>query len=115
MKILTILAATAVAAAVSIPAVAGEPRDGDGVVACLRAQGLDIPADTRGAAIKQWALRHADDAATERAFAACKPKGESPARLVECLRGQGLEPPTALEELKPWIARQFDSEAGKAR
>ena len=45
--------------------------------------------------------------------AACKPKGESPERLVACLRGQGLEPPTAIEELKPWIGRQFDSDAGK--
>ena len=69
-RLLTIVAATAasaaVTAAITLPAGASDqanPKDAP-FVACLRAHGLDIPADTTGDAIKGWLLAHdhADDA-----------------------------------------------------
>jgi hypothetical protein len=117
MRVLIILAATAVAAtmaaALTLPAGADERADPDGAkfVACLRAEGAEIPTDARGEAIKAWLLGHPGD---ERAVAACKPRsGPAPQELVACLRGQGVEPPAAVAELKPWLGRLIESGESK--
>src|SRR3954453_5234832 len=94
-RFLTVLAATAVAAAVTIPALADDPGDGDAkFVTCLRSQGLDIPADTHGDAVKTWLLAHQSDAAVDPALRACKTREEGPSPKAEelsaCLRAHGL-------------------------
>ena len=105
-RFLTILAATAVAAAVTIPAVAdnGSPADElDTFATCLRPHDIPIPADLKGIAIKQWVGDHQDTAGLEAAFKACDPnprEGDkaddaAPEELVACLRGKGLQPPAA--------------------
>jgi hypothetical protein len=123
-RFLTILAATAVAAAVTIPAVAdnGSPADElDTFATCLRAHDIPIPADLEGVAIKQWVGDHQDIAGMEAAFGACDPhpgdveKADhaAPQQLVACLRTKGLEPPASLDDLKPWILQQSQTAAGK--
>ena len=120
MRLLTVLAATAVAAAVTIPAGADErPSAGEATfVTCLRAQGAQIPAETRGPAIKVWLVEHSGDEGVEHAIKTCKAgrpaNGPAPEELIACLRAQGLEPPAAIEELKPWLARQMENDANKA-
>ena len=105
-RFLTIVAATAVAAAVTIPALAdsGSPADELGTfAACLRTHGIPIPADLEGVAIKEWVGAHQDTAGLEAAFKACDPnprQGDkadhaAPEQLVACLRAKGLEPPAA--------------------
>ena len=107
MRFLTIGAATAVAASITIPAVAGgrgEPDADAKFVSCLRAEGAGIPAGTRGMAIKTWLRAHPE---AESALAACTPSnGPKPQDLIACLRAQGLQPPAALDALKPWLAGQ---------
>jgi hypothetical protein len=123
-RFLTIIAATAVAAAVAIPAVAdnGSPSDELATFAtCLRTQGIPVPADLEGVAIKEWIGAHPDLAGLDDAFAACDPKprqgskddGPGPAELRACLTGKGLNPPASLDELKPWVLRQSETAAGK--
>ncbi len=103
-RFLTILAATAVAAAVTIPAVAdnGSPADElDTFATCLKAHGIPIPADLKGIAIKQWVGDHQDTAGLEAAFKACDPNPRevdkaddaAPQELVACLRAKGLSRP----------------------
>jgi hypothetical protein len=108
-------AAAAVAAAITLPAGADERATADAkFVGCLRAQGLDTPADASGDAIKAWIVARGDDAAVKRAVKTCSPRGPAPELLVACLRDHGLDAPSAIDELKPWIARQFGTNAGKA-
>jgi hypothetical protein len=109
-RFLTIIAATAVAAAITIPAVAdsGDPADELGTFAtCLRAHDIPVPANLEGVAIKQWIGAHHDASGMEAAFAACDPKpqgdktdGAPPERLVACLRAKGLQPPADLAAFK---------------
>jgi hypothetical protein len=123
-RFLTVVAATAVAAAITIPALAdsGSPSDELGPLAtCLRAHGFPVPAGLEGVAIKQWVGDHQDAAGLEAAFNACDPNprqgdkadGQAPEQLVACLRTKGLTPPTGLNELKPWILEQSQTGAGK--
>ena len=128
MKLLTVLAATAVAAAVAaavtLPAGADSgsgsgstsvtitgPRSSDGSVAslnaCLQAHGAGAPDGRDPMALKQWLLAHQDDAAVK----ACTP---GPEQLVTCLRSHGLNPPTGIFDLKPWMVQQLQTDAGKA-
>jgi hypothetical protein len=122
-RFLTIVAATAVAAAITIPAVAdsGSPADELGTFAtCLRSHGIPVPTDLEGVAIKQWVGDHQDAAGMEAAFAACdpqprgKPDEAAPEKLVACLRAKGLQPPASMNDLKPWVLGQFDTPAGKS-
>jgi hypothetical protein len=115
-RFLAIVAATAasaaVVAAITIPAGADPAADPDAqLVSCLRAHGADIPADTRGAAIKDWVRSHENDDTAVRALKACDVGG--PVDLAACLRGQGLDVPTAIDELKPWILQHADDAAAK--
>jgi hypothetical protein len=123
-RFLTIVAATAVAAAITIPAVAdrGSARDELGTFAtCLRSLGIPIPPDLEGVAIKEWVGAHQDTPGLEAAFQACdpnppqgKPDAGAPEELLACLRNKGLEPPTDMDKLKPWILQQSETADGKA-
>jgi hypothetical protein len=123
-RLLIVLAATAAAAAaaaaISLPAGADQspPSASDAkFVTCLRAHGLGIPADTRGDVIKEWIVAQGTDPAVEPALRTCKPMaaGEvSPPQLVACLRDHGLTPPATIDQLKPWMARQSGTDAGRA-
>jgi hypothetical protein len=124
-RFLTVIAATAVAAAITIPAVAdsGSPSDELGTFAtCLRTHGIPIPADLEGVAIKEWVGTHEDTPGLKAAFQACDPhpgdvdKADhaAPEKLVACLRTKGLEPPAGIEDLKPWIIQQSQTATGKA-
>ena len=88
-------------------------------VSCLRAHSLDIPADTRGDAIKAWIVARPDDAAVRRAVLACKqegPSGPAPEALVACLAvPRPRTPPPSIADLKPWLGRLFDSETPRRR
>jgi hypothetical protein len=117
MKLLTVLAATAVAAAVaaalSIPAGADRGA-GDAttkLATCLHAHGVtDAPSGADALALKQWLATHADSAAVR----ACNPESAAPTELISCLRAQGLNPPDNLFQVKPWMARQAGTDTGKA-
>jgi hypothetical protein len=117
MKLLTVLAATAVAAAIAaaltIPAGAS-PSAADGatkLATCLHAHGAaDAPSGADALALKQWVAAHADDAAV----GACMPKSRAPAALVSCLHAHGLNPPGNVDQLKPWMVRQAATDAGRA-
>jgi hypothetical protein len=124
-RFLTIVAATAVAAAITIPALAdsGSPADELGTfAACLRTHGIPVPADLEGVAIKQWIGEHEDLAGLKEAFDACDPNprhgvkddGVAPEQLRACLREKGLDAPASLNALKPWIFEQSKTDAGKA-
>jgi hypothetical protein len=125
-RLLTVLAATAlagaVAAALALSAGAtqkspGPPGSTDATfVMCLRSHGLAIPAGTRGAPIKQWIIAHESDPAVEPALKACQPAPgtePSPPELVACLRDHGLNPPATIDQLKPWMASQSQTPAGR--
>ena len=120
-RFLTIIAATAVAAAVTIPALAddGSPSS-DGPAAfetCLRAHGIPVPAGLEGRAFKEWIGAHPDTAGLEAAFEACdpqagKPSDQGPKELRTCLASKGLTPPADLDALKPWVLQQSQTSAG---
>ncbi|MBE2320926.1 hypothetical protein DVA67_033525 [Solirubrobacter sp. CPCC 204708] len=120
-RFLTIIAATAVAAAVTIPAVADSgspPEDAATFERCLRTQGVPVPAGLEGRAFKEWIGAHSDTAGLEDAFEACdaqapKPSSPEPDELRTCLAGKGLEPPVGLDALKPWILEQSRTAAGE--
>ena len=123
-RFLTIIAATAVAAAITIPAIAdnGSPSDELATFAtCMRAHGVPIPADLKGVAIKEWIAAHRDTAGLDDAFKACDPNppqgakdgGPGPEELRACLTGKGLNPPVSLDDLKPWVLQQLQTAAGK--
>ena len=115
-RFLTVIAATAVAAAVAIPAIAnsgsGSGSDPEATfVNCMRTNGIDIPADTRGFAIKQWIAAHESQPSVTDALKKCAPdekKGGGIAvdSLVACLKSHGLQPPTDPVALKQWLASQ---------
>ncbi len=116
-RLLAVVAATAaaaaVAAAITIPAGADNGTDPEATfVSCLRAHGADIPADTRGFAIKQWLIAHEPGGAIEGALDACQTnegaRGPGAQDLASCLRRQGLDVPSALDQLKPWINEHAD-------
>jgi hypothetical protein len=121
-RFLTIIAATAVAAAVTIPALAddGSPSS-DGPAAfetCLRAHGIPVPAGLEGRAFKEWIGAHPDTSGLEDAFGACdpqagKPSDQGPKELRTCLANKGLNPPAELDALKPWVLQQSQTAAGK--
>jgi hypothetical protein len=112
-RFLTVIAATAVAAAVTIPAIADSRSGSDPeatFVNCMRTNGIDIPADTRGFAIKQWIAAH-DAPSVQDALKKCAPdekKGGGIAvdSLVACLKSHGLQPPTDPVALKQWLGSQ---------
>ena len=117
-RFLTVVAATVVAAAITVPALAGDspPATKDAqFVACLRAHGLAIPADTSGDAVKGWLLAHPGN---EAAVDACQPRGGGKDlkldQLTACLRGQGLTPPADPVALKQWIGQHEGDAALKA-
>jgi hypothetical protein len=117
MKLLTILAATAaaaaVAAAISIPASADRSggEDATKLATCLHAHGATAtPSGEDPMALKQWVGATPDDAAVK----ACVPGVVAPTELMSCLRAHGLNPPDNLFDLKPWMARQAGTDAGKA-
>jgi hypothetical protein len=106
-------AGAAVIAAITLPAGA-DPTSADPdaqLVSCLRAHGADIPAGTQGVAIKDWVRAHESDGTALRAMKACDTGG--PTELAACLRGQGLDVPTAIDELKPWILQHADDASAK--
>jgi hypothetical protein len=111
MKLLSVLAATAAAAAVaavlSLPAGAQQTDESAATIAaCLRSHGAaDAPSGDDPYALKRWVAAHSDDAAVD----ACLPQSKAPAQLLSCLRGQGLNPPGDIEQLKPWMAQQDES------
>ena len=118
-RFLIVIAATAVAAAVTIPAIAdsgsgsGSGTDPKEVafVNCMRTNGVDIPADTRGFAIKQWVAAHESQASVGDALKKCAPdakRGDSVGvqELTTCLKSKGLNPPTAPDQLKQWLGSQ---------
>jgi hypothetical protein len=120
-RFLIVIAATAVAAAVTIPAVAdsgsgsGSGSDPEATfVNCMRTNGADIPADTRGFAIKQWIAAHDSQPSVTDALQKCAPdekKGGGIAvdSLVACLKSKGLNPPAAPDQLKQWLGSQDPS------
>src|SRR4051794_21317482 len=113
-------AAAAVAAAITLPAGADAPATDQTDVTfvdCLRAHGVDIPAGARGDAIRAWLVAHDADPDVGRAAPVCKSKAagdDSPPELVACLRDHGLTARAGVDELRPWIARQFGTAAGRA-
>jgi hypothetical protein len=107
--------ALAAAAIVALPAVGDEPggkppgivSDPDlaGLVACLRAHGLDAPSAVE--AFKPWLARQeaSDPRATRAAERACMPqvaKPTIPDEFISCVRGHGLDAPTAPAEFERW-------------
>jgi hypothetical protein len=117
MKILTVLAATAVAAAVaaafSIPAGAdrGSADDATKLASCLHARGAaGAPSGADAFALKKWVAANAGSAAVK----ACVPEAAPPTELLSCLRAHGLNPPSNLFQLKQWMLRQAGTDAGKA-
>jgi hypothetical protein len=127
-RLLAIIAATAtaaaVAAAISLPAGAddgGQPADPDGVklAACLRDHGAAVPADAQGRALKNWIGDAASRPEVQAALKACgmsvEKHGLPPEQLMTCLRDHGLNPPSSLEEFKPWfVGTVLATDAGKA-
>jgi hypothetical protein len=78
---------------------------------CLRAEGVDVPSDV-GTRLREWMRAH--QAEIGDAVRACKPEvapAVAPEKLLECLRARGLNPPTAPDELKLWIARTPEARA----
>lgn len=115
-RFLSVIAATAVAAAVTIPAVAdsgsgsGSDPDEATFVNCMRTNGMDLPADAHGFAIKQWIAAHDSQPSVNDALKKCAPNdrisGGGVQELISCLKSKGLNPPATPEELKPWLASQ---------
>jgi hypothetical protein len=121
-RFLIVIAATAVAAAVTIPALAdsgsgsGSGTDPKEVafVNCMRTNGVDIPADARGFAIKQWVAAHEAQPSVMDALKKCAPdakRGDSIGveQLTTCLKSKGLNPPTDPVALKQWLGSQDPS------
>jgi hypothetical protein len=115
-------AAAAVAAAISLPAGADDgPRDELATfTSCLRAHGLAVPEGLDPIATKQWIGEHDGSAGFQAAMDACQPDkpakvgGPAPEELLACLRHQGLTPPTTIDQLKPWMAQQDGTAAGRS-
>ena len=119
--------ALAAAAIVALPAVGDEPggkppgivSDPDlaGLVACLRAHGLDAP--TAGEAFKPWLAGQeaSDPSATEAAERACRAEAPGvakpaiPDEFISCVREHGLDAPTAPAEFERWAERMKATDA----
>jgi hypothetical protein len=56
----------------------------------------------------------ADPSAGAKATKRARPQSGTPTELVACLRAHGLNPPDDVALLKPWIARQIGTGAGRA-
>jgi hypothetical protein len=120
-------AAAAVASAISLPAGAdggaGTPATDElaTFTSCLRAHGLAVPDGLDARALKAWMGEHEGPADFAAALDACnagpdraKPSDPAPEDLVACLGDHGLTAPATIDQLKPWIAQQSGTEAGKA-
>jgi hypothetical protein len=118
-RFLIVIAATAVAAAVTIPAVAdsgsgsGSGTDPKEVafVNCMRTNGVDIPADAHGFAIKQWIAAHESQPSVTEALKKCagddrRADSVGVQQLTACLKSKGLNPPTDPVALKQWLGSQ---------
>ena len=112
--VLATAAAAAVAAAITIPAGADSSSDPDAkFVNCMRTNGVDMPADLRGVAIKQWILAH-DAPSVEDAIKKCAPDSKKDGgngaievqTLIACLKDHDLQPPSAPDQLKQWMGEQ---------
>jgi len=110
--VLATAAAAAVAAAITLPAGADSGSDPDATfVNCMRTNGVDIPADARGFAIKQWIGAHESQPSVMDALKKCAPDakrggGVAVDSLVACLKSKGLQPPTDPVALKQWLGSQ---------
>jgi hypothetical protein len=131
-RLVSIIAATAaaaaVAAAITLPAGAdsgAKASQSDELAAftsCLRAHGLAVPTGLEPVALKGWLGDHEGSASFEAAVNACEPHTEGPAKapapspeeLVTCLRDHGLDAPATIDQLKPWVLQQSQTESGKA-
>jgi hypothetical protein len=102
-----------VAAAISLPAGANTSAGDKAtkLATCLRSHGAaDAPSGADPLALKRWLATHADSSAVT----ACNPESAGPTELISCLRAHGLNPPSNLFQLKPWMLRQSGTSAGKA-
>jgi hypothetical protein len=116
-RFLIVIAATAVAAAVTIPALA-DSGSGSGAdpkevafVNCMRTNGVDIPADAHGFAIKQWIAAHESQPSVTEALKKCagddrRSDSVGVQELTACLKSKGLNPPSDPVALKQWLASQ---------
>jgi hypothetical protein len=121
-------AAAAVTAAISLPAGAdsgGRASASDELAtftSCLRTHGLAVPAGLDPRGLKTWLRDHEGGAGFEAALDACNPKpdgpakdaGPAPAELAACLKERGLDAPSSIDQLKPWVAQQSETDSGKA-
>lgn len=121
-------AAAAVAAAISLPAGAdsGARTSASDELAtftsCLRAHDLAVPTGLDARALKTWMGDNENSANFKTAVEACEPQtfgpvkapGPAPEELIACLRDHALTAPSTIDQLKPWIAQQSDTAAGKA-
>jgi hypothetical protein len=127
MKLLTVLAATAVAAfvaaALSIPAgadqsagsKAAKPAAPTDLVTCLRTHGLNPPSDLF--ALKPWMVRQSGTSTGKAALAACHVSFDAPRNTVTaqqfgtCLRAHGAGVPSGAGglALKTWIGEHQGS------
>jgi hypothetical protein len=118
-RFLIVIAATAVAAAVTIPAIAdsgsgsGSGTDPKEVafVNCMRTNGVDIPADAHGFAIKQWIAAHESQPSVTEALNKCagddrQSDSVGVKELTTCLKSKGLNPPSDPVALKQWLGSQ---------
>jgi hypothetical protein len=122
--ILTAAAASALATAaiLALPALGDNGKSGEDSVAsyatCLRSHGLDGAPSDSPMALKQWlgAKEQADPATVEKAIDACAPPDAKPkfaerrelstadvAKLVACMRDNGLDAPSDPAALKRWL------------
>jgi hypothetical protein len=120
MITLTAAAASALAAAaiVALPALGDDGKSGGDDVAsyaaCLRSHGLDGAPSDSPLALKQWlgAKEQTDPATVKKAMNACAPAEErrelssaDVAKLVACMRDNGLDAPSDPAALKAWFLR----------
>src|SRR3954453_20064314 len=120
-RTLTILAATALAAAVAIPAIA---QEGGGApdpqlaqfTACLTDHGVPVPAGLGGLELKQWIGTRQDDPAIAAALNACAgpDHGEKVAQLRACLSSHGIDVPGGPAALQGKMLELSRTDAGRA-
>ncbi len=115
------VAAAAVAAAITIPAVAQSGGDQQDpalakVTSCLTAHGVDVPAGLDGAGLKQWVGQHQDDATIRAALDACGSGGRDSgfARLYSCLKAHGVDVANSPAAVKGKVLELSQTDAGKA-
>jgi hypothetical protein len=127
--LLTAVAGIVSTAAVALPAIGdsgkhatGKSPDVSDFAACLVAHGLP-GAPSNGVELKQWLAgkESQDPRAVDTAMEACKrsrPEGGTPgpdvARTIACLRGHGIDAPTAPEDFKRWIGERQTADGSKA-